>query len=241
MPQKAVARGFPARFVKSFLSTRFVKSFLSERTIYWLKLDLHFIANRALNNFRRKASKLKPNARYLNVACGRKGLDSEEWFNIDGSLAPRVDMAWDLTRSLPFEDQRFEGIYAEHFFEHLEPADARTFLRECLRCLRPGGTIRLSVPDGELYLRRYFEDRKWMLERRGGRFRTPMELVNEVFRQGREHQFCYDFETLALLLRETGFVEVKRQDFGAGMIENLLIDQEERRFESLYVEGRRPT
>src|SRR3954471_9099197 len=121
------------------------------------KVDLHFIANRALSNFHRKASKLKPNARYLNVACGQKGIDSEEWFNIDGFPTPRVDMVWDLTRSLPFEDQRFDGIYAEHFFEHLEPVDARTFLRECLRCLRPGGTIRLSVPDGELYLRRYFE------------------------------------------------------------------------------------
>ncbi|UEM25228.1 methyltransferase domain-containing protein (plasmid) [Skermanella mucosa] len=232
MIQKAVARAF---------RTRFAKSFLSERTIYWLNVDLHFIANRAFNNIRDKAKKLKPNARYLNVACGLTRRDSEEWFNIDGFPAPRVDVVWDLTRSLPFEDKRFEGIYAEHFFEHLEPADAHTFLRECLRSLRPGGTIRISVPDGELYLRRYFEDRKWMLERRGGRFRTPMEVVNEVFRQGREHQFCYDFETLALLLREAGFVEVERQNFGAGRIEYLLIDQEARRFESLYVEGRRPT
>jgi len=214
-----------------------VRKFLSDQTIYWLKLDWHFLLLRLrLQNLNR----IKPNAKFLNVGCGPQGLESEDWFNLDGFPKPGLDLAWDATRCLPFPEPRFQGIYAEHFFEHLEPHQAKHFLSECRRSLVPGGILRLSVPDGELYLKRYFEDREWMLARRNRRFQTPMEVINEVFRQGREHHYCFDYETLSLWLRNAGFVEVVRADLGLGACPELLIDQEWRKFESLYVEARCP-
>ena len=70
--------------------------------------------------------------------------------------------------------------------------------------------------------------------------RTRMEVMNELFRQGYDHQYIYDYETLALRLTEAGFVGVTRADFGRGQLPELLVDQAARRFESLYVEARRP-
>jgi hypothetical protein len=66
-----------------------------------------------------------------------------------------------------------------------------------------------------------------------------MAVVNEVFRQGYEHQDCYDYETLAGLLNDAGFVDVQRACFGEGRLPELLIDQDARRFESLYVKATR--
>ena len=77
-----------------------------------------------------------------------------------------------------------------------------------------------------------------MLARRDGVFRIPMELVNHVYRQYYENQYCDDFETLALWLKETGFHQIQRVDIGRGAWVELLIDRDERRF-SLYVEAQK--
>jgi predicted SAM-dependent methyltransferase len=49
---------------------------------------------------------------------------------------------------LPFNDSTVEAIYSEHCFEHLDyESEAKHFLRECLRCLKPQGVLRIVVPD----------------------------------------------------------------------------------------------
>jgi predicted SAM-dependent methyltransferase len=40
------------------------------------------------------------------------------------------------------------AILAEHVWEHLDPADALEAARRCRRYLRPGGHLRIAVPDG---------------------------------------------------------------------------------------------
>lgn len=215
-------------------------SCFQHQTLYGVRFDLHVLKWRFLHALRRgDTSRLKPRADFLNVGCGMHGVASEIWYNMDAYPVETVDWVHDAGRSLPFPACRFKGIYAEHFLEHLTLARALCFLSECLRVLKPGGVLRLSVPDGELYLQHYFDDRAWMLQRRGGQFHTPMAVVNEVFRQGYEHRYCYDFETLSWLLSDVGFVNIRRVAFGQGALTEMLIDQESRRFESLYVEGQR--
>ena len=214
--------------------------FFHHQTLYWLSSDLHLMQRQMLVRLGlASATKRKRNARFLNVGCGPNPIATEDWFNIDG-FDKRADLLCDAARKLPFSDNRFEGIFAEHIFEHFTPRQARVFLSECRRILRPGGVLRLIVPDGELYVRRFFEDRAWMLERRDRRFRTPMEVMNEVFRQEYEHQYTYDYETLSLHLKEAGFTDIKREGLKTGAMPELLVDQEWRAFESLYVEARKP-
>lgn len=127
--------------------------FFSRGSLYFMKVDLHSLALRLRNTLLlRNTRKIKPMARYLNVGCGSRGLTSEDWLNLDGWIAPNVDYTCDLRRALPFGEGRFEGVYAEHFFEHLHVDDAHLFLSESIRMLKSNGVLRLSVPDGELYL-----------------------------------------------------------------------------------------
>jgi hypothetical protein len=59
-------------------------------------------------------------------------------------------------------------------------------------------------------------------------WKTPMHLINFCFRQFGEHQYAYDEETLALVLREAGFVNVRRRDFDPEE------DSEDRRDGTMY-------
>jgi hypothetical protein len=65
---------------------------------------------------------------------------------------------------------------------------------------------------------------------------TPMMQINAVFRSY-GHQYAYDFETLERLLREAGFIGISRVNFHTGQDHALLLDSEDRRIESLYVEA----
>jgi predicted SAM-dependent methyltransferase len=163
-------------------------------------------------------------------------------------------MYWDVTIGLPFNNDTLEAIYSEHFFEHLDyKSDARQFLRECLRCLKPNGTLRIVVPDAGAYLLLYAkEDWSEIAARRplikdkenyrdywcgGDVFRTKMEFINFVFRQDGEHKYAYDAETLTLMLREIGFSSASETSYNMSSYPNMVLDSVQRRTESLYVEG----
>lgn len=90
----------------------------------------------------------------LNVGCGRHFHPA--WRNIDlVSVDPAVEQ-YDIRRGLPGPDQRYAAVYHSHVLEHLEPDQGRRLLSECLRVLKPGGVLRIVVPDleriAELYL-----------------------------------------------------------------------------------------
>lgn len=63
----------------------------------------------------------------------------------------------DITHDLsvfpwPFADASAEAILASHVLEHLTLADARRFLSECARILRPGAVLALAVPDMDRFI-----------------------------------------------------------------------------------------
>ena len=71
-------------------------------------------------------------------------------------------------------------------------------------------------------------------------FKTLMEIVNFQFRQSGQHRFSYDYETLAGLLKESGFEEVVQGAFRTSRMPALNIDSESRAPESLVVEAASP-
>jgi SAM-dependent methyltransferase len=54
-----------------------------------------------------------------------------------------------------WKDSDADLIYACHVFEHVERQEAATVLRNWYRFLKPGGVLRLSVPDFDAVLRVY--------------------------------------------------------------------------------------
>jgi predicted SAM-dependent methyltransferase len=184
----------------------------------------------------------------VNIGCGANGKPG--WVNIDGARLPGVDVVWDCRRSLPFEDTSVRGIFTEHFLEHVDyTEELPSVLSECHRVLEPGGVLRMVVPDAEKYVRAYLEQgwddmtriRPLHEGRRdpylGGQYQTKMELINVVFRQGGQHKFAYDFETLSYALRKFGFSDVRHQQFGQGVASELCLDSARRAPESLYVDA----
>ena len=89
----------------------------------------------------------------LNVGCGSHV--HPECVNLDiAALVPGV-MVWDLRRGLPFDDESFDAVYHSHVLEHFDRAGGRDLLVECRRILKPGGWMRVVVPDLENVARLY--------------------------------------------------------------------------------------
>lgn len=174
-------------------------------------------------------------AEYVNVGCGP--FAAPGFCNLDYEWRPEV-LCWDVTRGLPLAEASARGIFTEHCLEHLSRDQCRFVLRQFTRVLRPGGVARVIVPDGELYCRLCVQALdghavNWPYPDAG---RTPLEQVNRVMRD-HGHQFIYDYQTLRASMLEAGFREVRRQSYGRGQDPKLLLDQESRARESLYVEG----
>jgi predicted SAM-dependent methyltransferase len=95
-------------------------------------------------------------AKYLlNLGCGTRF--HSEWINIDlVSSRPEV-MAHDLSRGIPLRDESCDVVYHSHVLEHIRRQDVKLFLAECRRVLRPGGVLRVAVPDLEKICRLYLE------------------------------------------------------------------------------------
>ncbi|MGE4538375.1 MAG: glycosyltransferase [Desulfovibrio sp.] len=91
--------------------------------------------------------------RLLNLGCG--GTHHPAWTNIDFSPSPPDVLGYDLGREIPFPDETFHAVYHSHLLEHLPKRTAPLFLAECFRVLRPGGVLRLAVPDLEGIARAY--------------------------------------------------------------------------------------
>jgi predicted SAM-dependent methyltransferase len=170
----------------------------------------------------------------LNIGCG--GNRKRGWVNID--LSSEMDLSLDMRERIPLPDGSTTTIYSEHFFEHLEyPHDARRFLGECHRILETGGIFTLGVPDTQWALEAYVgPDDKGYFELAKAKWhpawcQTRLEHINYHFRQGTEHRFAYDFETLHRVLAEAGFLNIRQRPFDRDL------DAESRREGTLYVEA----
>ena len=93
--------------------------------------------------------------RLLNFGCGTTL--HPEWVNLDSSAISPGVLAHDLRRGLPFSPDSFDAAYGSHVLEHLEPDAALRLLGECYRILRPGGILRIVVPDLEAIARLYLD------------------------------------------------------------------------------------
>lgn len=177
---------------------------------------------------------------YLNVGCGE--YPDRAFINLDYFWRPGVELCWDVVKGCPAPANSLKGVYTEHCLEHIPFTACEAVLADFLRILAPGGTVRIVVPDAELYCRRYQESRSAKVEfPYEGRYAglTPMMHVNRIFR-GHGHQYAYDFDTMRMMLETAGFSDVTRCGYREGRDPVLLIDTAVRAPESLYVEAVKP-
>lgn len=89
----------------------------------------------------------------LQLGCG--GRFHPAWVNVDLHPQHPSVRRHDVTAPLPFPDCHFDALYHAHLLEHLPRPQALPFLRECRRVLKPGGILRVVVPDLEQIARLY--------------------------------------------------------------------------------------
>lgn len=152
--------------------------------------------------------------RRVNVGSGQHPL--RYWRNLDADPDALADVFASVP-PLPFDDASLDEIYAGHFLEHLTEEEAALFMRECMRCLVPGGRLGILVPDTREVMKRYLAgsidaveyDRVWY----------PVKDLNAVCRlflystiQRSHHVWAYDLVSLGELGVKHGFKIYKEID-----------------------------
>ena len=90
-----------------------------------------------------------------------------------------------------FAPASLDAMLAEHVWEHLTMEEARAAARTCFTYLRPGGYLRVAVPDG-LHPDPIYRD--WV--KPGGA--SPGQLAND-------HKVLYNYRTLRDVFESAGF------------------------------------
>jgi predicted SAM-dependent methyltransferase len=93
--------------------------------------------------------------KYLNLGCG--DTYSRDWTNIDFFSNSEFVQAHNLLNGIPYSEESFDAVYHSHVLEHFSKADGTLFIRECFRVLKPGGIIRIVVPNLEEIARLYLD------------------------------------------------------------------------------------
>lgn len=191
----------------------------------------------------RKRSNLK-----IHLGCGNTL--KENWLNVD-CYPPEVTvgtevLVLDVRKGLPLSAGSAQSIYSEHFFEHIPLYIViEVILPNCFQLLDAGGAIRIGVPDGESLLFGYAtynekEESPHFANLREDQ--TRMMRCNDLV-AGNQHQFLYDFETFEFILKEAGFVSIKKS--GSNESEEVdfkNVDQTDsyRKATTLYIEAKKP-
>ena len=135
----------------------------------------------------------------------------------------------DLSYGLPFSDGVADYIYSSHFLEHLFRKDAAFLLEEALRVLKPGGTLRISIPDLEYAVSLYIAGKK-------DKMLSSYFFVEDDDSYYARHKYMYDYEMLSQLLESVGFDEVRRRAFSQGVTPDIE-ELDNRAEDSLFVEA----
>lgn len=204
-----------------------------------------------------KGSK-KKNLVMLNLGSGYIGHD--DWINIDYGilslinklpvlkkiifglkLAPQAyNKKWpknlrriNLRRSFPFSDDSVDFVFTAHFIEHLDKHETVNLFKEVYRSLKPGGTIRILVPDLDTVVKHY-QDNDDPIER--------VDVLNNHFwgvlpKQdtppsfhtrflslfARGHNWLYNYDYMKKILMLSGFKasKIKKCKFQKGKVPNI--------------------
>lgn len=91
----------------------------------------------------------------LHLGCGDKILDG--YINIDSRKLPGVDIVDDISNINTFENETIDVIYCSHVLEHFGRHEYMNVLHRWYDILKPGGILRISVPDFEMVAEHYIK------------------------------------------------------------------------------------
>jgi predicted SAM-dependent methyltransferase len=142
----------------------------------------------------------------LHLGCGKRYIPG--FVHVDVQPAPHVDHVADVRRLTFAADESADLIYACHVLEHFGRFEYRAVLEEWLRVLKPGGILRLSVPDFAACAALYYEE--GLVDGLSG----LMGLISGGQRDAFDfHKMIFDEAFLTAELKALGCREVRRWDW----------------------------
>jgi len=145
----------------------------------------------------------------LNLGCWHRYIPG--WVHVDLCDMPHIDFKSSIDQLPMFADGTVDLIYSSHSFEYFDRQQAVGVLAEWRRVLKPGGTLRLAVPDFDALLQVYAKTGE--IKRILGPLYGRMEIDTETGPTMLYHKTTYNFPSLADLLAENGFGDVRRYDW----------------------------
>lgn len=136
----------------------------------------------------------------LHLGCGHRRLDG--FVHVDGLVEMDPDLVVDVRNLTEMADHSASLIYACHVLEHIPRPEVIWTLQEWRRVLRPGGVLRVSVPDFETLAELYLNEGVSM-------WRIIGALMGRQNYPGNTHFLAMDYEYLAWLLGEAGFYDIR--------------------------------
>jgi len=142
---------------------------------------------------------------YLNAGCGTVRFDN--CINMDIAENDFVDA--DIIGSvlnIPFPAERFKGVFFAHVLEHLMKEEHLQAFMEIRRVLKPEGIVYIEVPDFELAIK------YWQENRRGRRDYWYQCIYGRSAYFGDQHKSGITEQYLTDLLFDTGFCHLRWLD-----------------------------
>ncbi len=211
----------------------------------------------------------------LNLGCGSKTSAHHSVENIDWSILLRIRTnrvlrsfagillngdrlkrfhslpnnirVHDLQKGIPYRTGSVDAIYHSHVLEHIDRDNVPIFIRECARVLKPGGILRVVVPNFEIVCRKYLShtelcekaeteiakhdsylgsllSQSVQREAYGTSQQKPIRrlieniLLGDARVRGQTHQWMYDRFNLSSLLMQNGFSKTVIQKYNNSFI-----------------------
>lgn len=214
----------------------------------------------------RKIDMTPPSPR-LHLGCGANVLNG--WINVDYALGARLARSvpffgalnrrlhftgvdWDdrivlhdLRKRFPWPDDSVATIYTSHTLEHFSREDGQALLAECFRVLRPGGVLRIVVPDLAPLVRRYVSG-----ETSADRFVESLQVLYKPQRSLLKrfltpwvqfpHRCMYDESSLRGVCNAIGFRAAACLPFDSAIPDIRDIEKPDRTVDAVIVEAVKP-
>jgi predicted SAM-dependent methyltransferase len=174
--------------------------------------------------------------RRLNWGSGAVGVAG--WINSDMKRGPGIDISCDILDGLPLEDGTLDYAVSIHALPMIAYPDLVPVLQELRRVLKPGGVLRLGLPDADRAIDAYMRGRRDYflvpdeeVQSLGGKF-----VVHMVWYGYTRTMFTQDF--IAELLGKAEFSAVTPCKFRQTCSSyDGIVDLDNREEESLFVEA----
>lgn len=169
---------------------------------------LRLLAKEAASDIKNRAVRLvrppkMPEGGRVLIHLGSGPQNDPRYINVDGVAYPHVHHVGSVETLPQFADLSADLVYACHVLEHIAYPNLEPVLREWHRVLKPGGVLRLSVPDF---------DKLIIIYRDQGIPTVLPPLMGAQEDPYGFHKAIFNEQYLGELLRSVGFTEARYWD-----------------------------